>query len=266
MKAYVLNGINDLNYDNVQIPEIDNGSVLLKVKASGICSSDIPRIFINGTYHFPTIPGHEFSGQIVKVNNEQDKYLIGKRVGVFPLIPCFECEQCKNKKYEICSNYNYLGSRCDGGFAEFVKVPKWNIIELPDSVSFKEAAMLEPMSVAMHAVKIANIAKNSKVAVVGTGMIGISIAQFASYFAGQTIDLFARNNSKRDIVDQFKDINYLVEEIPNNVYDYIFEVVGSSESIISTIDKSKPGSTIVFVGNPSGDLNLPKATYWKILR
>lgn len=76
-----------------------------------------------------------------------------KRVGVFPLIPCGACMFCKKKQYEMCRNYSYLGSRQDGGFAEYVAVPEWNLIELPESVLFEEAVMMEPMSVAVHAIR-----------------------------------------------------------------------------------------------------------------
>ena len=99
MKAYVLEGIDNLQYEEVPIPKCNSGWAIVQVKASGICSSDIPRIFVKGTYHFPTIPGHEFSGIVVDVGDRKDEYLIGKRVGVFPLIPCRACEQCKQQKY-----------------------------------------------------------------------------------------------------------------------------------------------------------------------
>lgn len=88
MKAYNLYGINDLRYEDIEEPALKDGWALVKVKAAGICSSDIPRIFTKGTYHFPTIPGHELSGVVEKVANDQNKYLLGKRVGIFPLIPC----------------------------------------------------------------------------------------------------------------------------------------------------------------------------------
>ena len=111
MKAYVLHQIQDLQYDEVLMPDCPSGWAIVKVKAAGICSSDIPRIFSKGTYHFPTIPGHEFSGIVEKVGSIADVDLVGKHVGVFPLIPCKECEQCKQKRYEMCSHYDYIGSR-----------------------------------------------------------------------------------------------------------------------------------------------------------
>ena len=100
MKAFVLHAVNDFRYEEVEIPECPKGWAIVKVKASGICSSDVSRVFAKGTYHFPTIPGHEFSGIVYKVGNNKDDRLIGKKVGVFPLIPCRQCPQCMKKSYE----------------------------------------------------------------------------------------------------------------------------------------------------------------------
>jgi L-iditol 2-dehydrogenase len=155
MKAWVLHdiGIENFTYDDVELPEINRDEVLVKVKAAGICGSDIPRAYETGAHVKPLIIGHEFAGEIAGVANPEDSELLGKRVGVFPLIPCGECAPCKNKQYEMCKNYNYLGSRCNGGFAEYVAVPKWNIMELSERVPYEAAAMLEPMAVAVHAIR-----------------------------------------------------------------------------------------------------------------
>ena len=136
MKAYVLNGIGKLDYMDVPAPELKSGWALVKVKAAGICGSDIPRIFQTGTYHFPTIPGHEFAGVVTEVCDDKDREWIGKRVGIFPLIPCQECFVCRSGQYEMCRSYDYLGSRRDGGFAEYAAVPVWNLIELPEEMVY----------------------------------------------------------------------------------------------------------------------------------
>ena len=113
MKALVLHGIGDLKYESVNNYELKEDMVIVKIKYCGICSSDIERVFINGTYHFPTIPGHEMSGQIVCVN-DNDEDLLGKKVSIFPMLPCMKCSACKIEEYAQCSNYNYFGSRCEG--------------------------------------------------------------------------------------------------------------------------------------------------------
>ena len=153
MKAWVLHEIGNIRYEEVPVPEPAAGEVLIRVGAAGICGSDIPRIFDTGAHRMPLIPGHEFSGEVVKTGEGAAGSWVGKRVGVFPLIPCRKCSQCKAGRYELCRNYDYIGSRRDGAFAEYVTVPAANLIELSDNVSFEEAAMLEPMAVAVHAIR-----------------------------------------------------------------------------------------------------------------
>ena len=150
MKAWVLHGIGDIRLEEAACPEPAEQEVLLAVRAVGICGSDIPRIYRTGAYAHPLIPGHEFAGEVTKVGKGVDPSWRGQRVGVFPLIPCRSCDPCQRKLYEMCRCYSYLGSRRNGGFAEYVAVPAGNLLRLPEKVSYEEAAMLEPMAVAVH--------------------------------------------------------------------------------------------------------------------
>ena len=184
MKAWVLHDIGDIRYEEREIPVPGDGEVLVRVRACGVCGSDIPRVYETGAHKMPLVIGHEFSGEVVslgridsdkegkvyekEVSNRNEEVssketsnkevgnrnkLVGKRVGVFPLIPCRECDPCRQHKYEMCYNYDYVGSRRDGAFAEHVSVPADNLIELPDDVPCEAAAMLEPMAVAVHAIR-----------------------------------------------------------------------------------------------------------------
>ena len=267
MKAYVLRGVNDLRYEEVPKPECPDGWAVVKVKAAGICSSDIARVFTKGTYHFPTIPGHEFSGIVDNVGNSRDKNLIGKHVGVFPLIPCRECPQCEEKHYEMCSHYDYVGSRRDGGFSEFVIVPVWNLILLDENIPFETAAMLEPLSVALHAMKLGGVKEGENVGIIGTGMIGISAAQWAKMLMADSVTIVGRSESKRTLIETCG-IEYKVCNNTDNIgqYDIVLEAVGTPSSIEMAIYAVKPGGTIVLMGNPSGDIVFKQDTYWRILR
>ena len=267
MKAYVLHGVNDLRYDDISIPECPSGWAVVKVKAAGICSSDIARVFTKGTYHFPTIPGHEFSGIVERIGSLEHNHLLGKHVGVFPLIPCRQCPQCADKHYEMCANYDYVGSRRDGGFAEYVVVPIWNLIELPESISFSSAAMLEPLAVALHAIKLGGVKEGYKVAIIGTGMIGISAGQWAYKYGACSVTIIGRNETKRTLVEKCG----LEYEICTNTddigeFDFVLEAVGTPSAIEIAISAAKPGGTVLLMGNPSGDINLSQDLYWRILR
>lgn len=267
MKAYKLHGINNLKYEDTDIPAISKGWALIKVKATGICSSDIPRIFSKGTYHFPTIPGHEFSGIVESVASPEDRHWVGKRVGVFPLIPCFKCKSCQNHHYEMCEHYDYIGSRRDGAFAEYVSAPVWNLIELPSSMSFEAGAMLEPISVALHAVKRAAIGPNETVAVIGTGIIGIAAAQWARTTQAANVYVIGRSNDKCKYLPDVDGITYTTDITSLlSKADVVIEAVGSLEAINEAIQLVQANGRIVLVGNPAGDISLPQDVYWKILR
>lgn len=267
MKAYVLHAINDFRYEETEMPECPKGWAIIKVKAAGICSSDIARVFTKGTYHFPTIPGHEFSGEVYSVGDKKDSDLIGKKVGIFPLIPCRECTQCQEKRYEMCANYDYVGSRRDGGFAEYVAVPVWNLIELPESISYEAAAMLEPLAVALHAIKLGGIKVGDNVAIIGTGMIGISAGQWAYKFGAGKVTVIGRNETKRALVEKCG-LHYEICTKNDDIgeYDFVLEAVGTPSAVELAVSGTKPGGTVLLMGNPSGDINFAQNLYWRILR
>lgn len=268
MKAYQLFGIGDLRYVDINNEKLPTDWALVRVKAAGICSSDIPRIYEKGTYNFPTIPGHEFSGIVVNVGDEKYKDYIGMRVGVFPLIPCKLCKQCQKKQYELCENYDYLGSRRDGGFADSVAVPIWNLLQLPEQITFEEAAMLEPVSVALHTIKRGDIKKGDKVAVVGTGMIGFTVAQWAKVFGASKVDVIGRNEDKKIFIDDIDGINYITQcnIKKHKEYDVVIEAVGSNASISLSIQIVKSGGKVVLMGNPTSNVLFTQNVYWEILR
>ncbi len=279
MKAYVLHGINDLRMEERDVPEPGPGQALVQVKAAGICGSDIPRIFQTGTYSFPTIPGHEFSGVVAAVGAGVSQEWTGKRVGIFPLIPCRKCAPCCQKHYELCRNYSYLGSRTDGGFAEYVLAPEECLMELPEGVSFEAAAMLEPMAVAVHAMRRAEALPSQTVAVYGQGTIGLLLAMFLRESgiervlaignkAQQKRSALAMGIAEEDFCDTRiqKLPIWLSERTGGAGVDVFFECIGRNETIASAIDLTAPMGTVVLVGNPHGDVNLDKAVYWKILR
>ena len=277
MKAQILYGIGNLKYVEMEAPPVRSGEALVKVTACGICGSDVPRIYKTGAHNMPLIPGHEFAG-IVESCPEKPS-LVGKRVGVFPLIPCKSCPQCLDKHYEMCKSYDYLGSRRDGGFAEYVSVPLWNLVELPDEISFEEAAMLEPMSVAVHAMRRIYMDKKDNIVICGLGTIGLLLAMFI-YDAGFENLLFVAN---KDIQieklmnmgfteNQICDVRYgnpvtfIMEKTGGKGADVYFEAVGREENYEQAVKCTAPLGKVVLIGNPASDMALTKDTYWKILR
>ena len=263
MNVLNLHGIGNLRFEKKETYKLTKNHVLVKIKYCGICSSDIERVFVNGTYHFPTIPGHEMSGQIVAVNDEDEKFL-GKKTAIFPLMPCFECEACEKQEYAQCSNYNYFGSRCDGGYSEYLLVPKWNLVIFDDKLDYKIAALCEPGAVAIHSVNIGDIHKGDNVAISGTGTIGMMIALVA-HGKGADVTVIGRSNESLDFSKSLGLKTLLTTELENATFDKVYEVVGNNESINQSIGICDNFGTIVLVGNPKDDVNLDKHIYWKIL-
>ncbi len=277
MKAYVLNAIGQLDYMEVAEPVLKEGQVLVEVKAAGICGSDIPRIYENGTYHFPTIPGHEFAGVVRKVSSKDQEHWLNKRVGVFPLIPCQKCPSCKDKNYEMCSTYDYLGSRSDGGYAEYVAVPEWNLIELPDSISYEAAAMLEPAAVGIHALKRIDVSKAETAVVFGPGTIGLLIAQWLRLLDVKKVILVGTRDEQRELAKRLG-FEYFINRKKVDAVEAVLELTGGQGADISIectgygsvlcdcLNVAKRGGDILAVGNPHSDVQLDRDTYWKLLR
>lgn len=279
MKAWVLHGVNDLRFETVEEPALKEDEVLVAVKAAAICGSDIPRIYRTGAYSHPLIPGHEFSGIVEKAGADKWNRWLGKRVGVFPLVPCGTCVPCRKKQYEMCRNYSYLGSRRNGGFAEYAAVPAENLIELPDNVSYREAAMLEPMAVAVHAIRRMKPRAEERIAVCGLGTIGLLLLIFLMEAGCKDIFAIGNKDSQRKMAVRIglKAENYcdcritdagrwITERTDGEGMDAFFECVGRNETLVQAVNGTAPAGRICLIGNPYSDMSLEKGVYWKILR
>lgn len=179
MRAAVLHAPGDLRVEDVAVPDAGPGEVLVRVMAAGICGSDIGRVMVTGTYRFPTIPGHEFAGVVEKTGPGVQSVAAGDRVAVAPLLPCGTCEWCRAGKFSLCDDYNFLGSRSHGAFAEFVCAPAANVVKVPDHVSYEVAATIEPAAIILHGIHKLDIQLGDAVAVVGCGALGFFALQFA---------------------------------------------------------------------------------------
>ncbi len=295
MKALVLKEIGKLNICEVDKPDPAAGEVIVKVAATGICGSDIPRAYRDGAHNMPLIIGHEFSGTVESAGEGVSDKWIGKRVGIFPLIPCGKCHPCSTGSFEMCKNYSYLGSRRDGGFAEYVAVPEWNLIEIPDEVSFEAAAMLEPMAVAVHAMRrtldldnmetvprYGTVSQNRPpvtIVVCGLGTIGTLLVMFLLDAGYENILVIGNKKFQKETMERLgvspgrycdskKDAAYdfIMDRTGGAGADVFFECVGSNETVSLALKSAAAAGSICYVGNPHSDMMLKKDDYWKILR
>lgn len=177
----------------------------------------------------------------------------------------------------MCQAYNYLGSRTDGGFAEYAAVPVWNLIELPADVSLEDAAMLEPACVARHAVGRADRTDSVTAAVYGCGTIGALILQWIASMGMQYLYAVGTREEQKSLLSglinctfcncRVEDpVDFVMEQTAGRGADIVFECVGVRESINHAVSSARAGGQVVLVGNPAGDIEFDKQVYWKILR
>ena len=295
MKAWILNDIGDINYEDIGLMPPEEGEVTICVRAAGICGSDVPRTYVTGAHKHPLIIGHEFSGVVTSTGMGVSNKWMGKRVGVFPLIPCGVCDQCNIWHYEMCRNYDYVGSRRDGAFAEFTHVPVKNLVELPPEVSFEEAAMLEPMAVAVHAVRKGTddfrLDKHVTIVICGLGTIGLLVAMFLREAGYHSLLLIGNKKLQQELAVELgigsnrvfipkpghpanlsgnASRDWIADPVAHLIreggVDMFFECVGKNECFRAGVDVLRPGGRLVCVGNPASDMTLEKNVYWKILR
>ncbi|MBQ8207145.1 MAG: alcohol dehydrogenase catalytic domain-containing protein [Clostridia bacterium] len=259
MTAISLHAVGDLVTEERQIPEIGEDEVLVNVKNCGICGSDIGRVFKNGTYHFPTVIGHEFAGKVVL---DKSGEWTGRRVSVFPLLPCFNCEACKAQNYACCANYDYYGSRRDGGFTQYIAVKKFNLVPLPDNVTYEEGAMCEPASVGCHAIKKLNIKGSESILISGAGPIGIIAARWAMGKGAASVKFIENDPAK---IDFAKKLGFMIHN-EGEKYDCAIEGTGASAPLSMILRAVKTRGKVVLMGNPSCEINLAPNDYQQILR
>lgn len=276
MKAARLYQPGDLRIEEVKSPVLQKGQVIVKVHTAGVCGSDIPRIMLTGTYHFPCIPGHEFSGEIVECDKTVTKFRKGDRVAVAPLMPCMECEMCRKGFYGQCENYDFLGSRRDGGFAEYTAVPEENLLLLPDSVSYKEAAVIEPAAVALHGLYKLHLNGNETVAVFGCGAIGLLAVRLLKVLGAGSIAAVDIDTEKLKLAEKLG-ADIVIDSLSEDPVKRIFreyekgvsaavETAGTPVTQEQCIRAVKSQGEVLFLGTAHKDIVFPPETFERIVR
>lgn len=277
MKAAVLYAPGDLRIEYRDIPVIANDDeVLIAVQAAGICGSDLDRVFKTGMYQMPAVPGHEFCGIVKKVGNGVTDFKTGDRVAVAPILPCFECDSCAQGNYGQCSAYDYIGSRRDGAFAEYVIAPAQNLVRMPDCIDFISGAVVEPACVALHGMLKTQIKVGDTVAVMGCGAIGLLAIQFAKIMGATKIlaaDILegkvaaAQKAGASEVFDSSKmDITAKIIELTHGGADVVVETAGVPIVQEQCVRMVKKQGMVLFLGTAHQDVVFPKETFEGIIR
>lgn len=276
MKALVLESNGSLLFKNVPDPEPDKpDSILVRILAVGVCGSDVPRAFAHGAYHYPIILGHEFSGEVVE-SPKGSAFTRGAPVVVFPLLPCHHCLPCGTGDYAQCTDYDYFGSRRDGGFAELVWVPEENLFSIPDGTTYAHAAFAEPCAVALHGICKLPIAPGDSAVVYGAGPVGNLAAQWLRIRGCRDIMLVDVDTRKLLIAEEmgFLAVNPNVEDPVQRCFeqtdgqgaDHGVEACGLPITFQQALQSTTRRGNVLFMGNLTGTFSLEEAVFSQILR
>ena len=257
MKALVYKGKQNIVLDNVNIPELNEGEALVKVAYAGICGSDVT-VYEGKNPRVPmgTIIGHELSGEIVEVKGGNCSLKIGDKVTLEPIIACGKCFFCRTGDYHACQNFKLLGIYTHGGFAEYVKAPVEKIYKLPGNVPLQSGALIEPLSVAVHAVKQSSLKYGDNAVIIGGGPIGLLVAHVARA-AGANVLVSDINDYRLELAKKAGfDTNdgkiYNLENIVHEKYgqigaDIVFECAGVQPAIEESLNICRSKGQIIIV-------------------
>ena len=265
MKAGVVHGREDIRYEDIKKPAPAKGQVLIKVKYTGICGSDVPRVNGAACHFFPNVLGHEFSGTVEETGEGVRALKKGDRVSGVPLVPCMKCEDCQKGNYSLCRHYSFIGSREFGSFAEYVVVPERNAVPFDESVSFEQGAFFEPATVALHGLKQVPYKGGRTVAVLGGGTIGMFVLQWAKIFGAAAAAVFDMEKERLELgrrlgaaagIDTTEQdfMEKALAMTEGKGFDYVFETAGSTETMKMAFELAANKAHVCFVGTPTREL------------
>lgn len=269
MRASVLTSPKTIELQEVAVPEPQPGQVLVRVTAVGVCGSDthfyetgsIGDIVVQG----PIVLGHETAGEIVAVGPGVDSSRVGTRVAVEPQTPCRKCDYCKTGRYHLCRDILFYGAwPVDGSFAEYVIVDDDFAHAVPEEISDEQAALLEPLSVAVHAARRAGVKAGDKVLITGAGPIGVMNVQVAKALGASEVVISDPIEHRRDFA-LAHGADVVLDPTTNGLDDYAeyFDVYidasGNARAILPAFPAVKRGGTACLVGMGGDELNVPIA-------
>jgi L-iditol 2-dehydrogenase len=266
MWAAVYRGVNDVRLEEVPVPEVGAGEILVRVHTCGICGTDLKKI-ATGSHSAPRIFGHETAGIVAKVGEGVRKFSVGERVVVFHHIPCGDCYYCRHKTLAQCGTYKKVGCTAGfepsgGGFAEYVRVMDWIVekgtVRIPDGTSFEQACFVEPVNTCIKGIETLRLQAGETVLVMGQGPIGLILANLAKRAGTRVItsDLYparltiANSFGLNLTIDASKgDAGRAVRGITEGRgADAVILAVGGSSLIRPAMDATRPGGRVLLFG------------------
>lgn len=274
MQALVLTAYGHLEIKDSPAPVPADGEILIRVAACGICGSDVHGYDgSSGRRIPPLIMGHEAAGTVVSTGTGVNRFHSGDRVTFDSTICCGSCPYCLRGEINLCDRRQVVGVSCgeyrrDGAFAEYIVVPERIVYPIPSSLSFAEAAMLEPVSVGLHAVAVSKLRGSETALVLGAGMIGLltmQAARAAGFSRVFVADIdptrleLARSMGATEIIPHSGAalLSECMRLTGGTGVDIAFEAVGRDETVNAAIDATRKGGTVTLIGNVTPEVRLP---------
>lgn len=248
-----------IEFNEVPVPEVKPGQVLVKIQKIGICGSDIH--VYHGKHPFtkyPVTQGHEVSGEIAQIGQGVEGFSVGQKVTIQPQVVCGKCYPCRHGKYNLCEELKVMGFQTTGVASHYFAVDAQKVTPLPEDMSFDEGAMIEPLAVAVHAIRQAGDVTGLKIAVLGAGPIGILVAQAAKGMGAQSVivtdisdvRLAKAKECGADYCVNTKNTDFgdaMLEYFGPDKADVIYDCAGSDITMGQAIKYARKGSTIILV-------------------
>jgi L-iditol 2-dehydrogenase len=274
MKALLLSEYSKLEVADLPCPVTGPGEVLVRVAACGICGSDVHGYDgSSGRRIPPLVMGHEAAGVIAEVGDGVTRFSVGDRVTFDSTVYCGACDFCLTGEINLCDNRQVVGVstpdfRRAGAFAEFVSVPERIVYKLPDELPFADAAMLEAVSVALHAVAVSEVKGGETTLVIGAGMIGLLILQAAKAAGCGRILVADVDASRLKLAEEAGAdatilasgdamVQQVLQETNGRGVDLVLEAVGRDETVSAAVDAVRKGGAVTLVGNITPKVSLP---------
>ena len=271
MLQQVMTAPGEIEFREVPVPEPEENQVLVKIRKIGVCGSDIH--VYHGEHPFTSYPvtqGHEVSGEIEKLGSGVKGWKAGQNVTIQPQVVCGKCYPCRHGKYNLCEKLKVMGFQTTGVASDYFAVDAAKVTPLPEEMSFDEGAMIEPLAVAVHAVKRAGNVEGAKIAVLGAGPIGILVAQTAKGLGAESVmitdvsDLRLEKAKEcgADFCINTKTKNFgeaMVENFGPDKADVIYDCAGNNITMGQAIQYARKGSTIILVAVFAGTAQIDLA-------
>jgi 2-desacetyl-2-hydroxyethyl bacteriochlorophyllide A dehydrogenase len=259
MLAAIITGPRCIEIAEVPDPTPAADEVVIEVAAAGICGTDV-EIF-EGEYraNLPVIPGHEFSGTVVALGGLVQDLRVGDRVAADPNLPCLRCRFCHEGRANLCDNYAAFGVTMNGAAARYVSVPEHLCVVLPESVDLLHAALIEPLSCALHAWDLVGVQAGKRAAIYGSGTMGLMMLQLARAFGVTGVDMLAVNPLQLESARHLgagATVTDASAAAPDRGWDLVIDATGAAAAITDGLRRVAKGGTYLQFGVARHDVNV----------